>query len=185
MQTPFIFVLSILATILITILVLFVIEPDIFTKEVIPQQPIPLLGTQTPIGTFHWPRAVAVNSTGDIFVADTQNNRIQIFNPSGGTNGTFGFPDNNPDDASLNQPYGIHINGTNFIFVADTFTNVIKVFSPGGTYLSTIGIAGTESGEYYYPSGVATNSTHIFIADTYNNRIQITDLSGNTVDTIP
>ena len=156
-----------------------------FTKEVISQQPIALLDTQTPIGTFHWPRTVAVNSTGDIFVADTQNNRIQIFNPSGGTNGTFGFADNNPDDASLNQPYGIHINGTDFIFVADTFTNVIKVFSPGGSYLSTIGTAGTETGEYYYPSGVSSNSTHIFIADTFNNRIQITDLSGNTVDTIP
>lgn len=138
-----------------------------------------------PTGTFYQPRDIALNSTGDIFVLDTRNQRVQFFNPSGGFNGTFGFADNNANDGSLFNAFGIHINSTNFIHIADTGTNVIKVFSPGGDYLKTIGSAGTGSGQYYNPSGLTMNSTHIFIADSLNNRIQITDLSGNTVDTIP
>lgn len=179
MKTPIIFAAAIVVTVLLTILGTTLIEPQLGNEPTIENI------SQTPVGTFYQPRDVAVNSTGDIFVLDTLNNRVQIFNPSGGTNGTFGFPDNNPNDASLNRAFGIHINSTDFIHITDTFTNVIKVYSPGGTYLKTIGSAGTSSGQYFYPSGIDSNSTHFFIADTFNNRIQITDLSGNTVDTIP
>lgn len=178
-NTALLFTSSIIAAIAITIIFMSLIE-DPFVPE-----PQPIGFSPAANGTFHYPRDVALNSTGDIFVLDTLNNRVQIFNPSGGFNATFGFAGNNSTNGSFNQPYGISINSTDFIHVANTFNNVIKVFSPGGSYLKTIGIEGTGVGEYYYPSGLTQNDTHIFIADTFNNRIQITDLSGNTVDTIP
>jgi len=170
----FVFALTITAAVLLTI-----------TGTYLAINPALLNLGQTPEGTLYWPRGVAVNSTGNIFVADTQNSRGQIFNADGSFNSTFAFPGNNEADASLNQPFGIFINSTNFVYVADTFTNVVKVYDPNGSYLKTIGTAGTGVDEYYYPSGVTQNSTHIFIADTFNNRIIITDLSGNTEDTIP
>ena len=139
----------------------------------------------TPEGTFYQPRGVAVNSTGDILVLDTRNQRVQHFNADGSFNSTFGFADDNANDGSFFNAFGIYINSTGHIHIADTGSNVIKVFSNGGSYLKTIGTAGTESGQYYNPSGIWMNSTNIFIADTFNNRIQITDLSGTTVDTIP
>ena len=178
-RTPIIFAASIAAAVIITLLASTFFEPQ---EDFIPQIEELSAG---PTGTFYQPRDIALNSTGDIFVLDTRNQRVQHFNADGAFNSTFGFADDNPNDGSFFNAFGLHINATNFIFVADTGTNVVKVFSNGGSYLSTIGTAGTGSGQYYGPSGLTTNSSHIFIADTFNNRIQITDLSGNTVDTIP
>ena len=182
-KTILIFAGSIAAAVIITVFIMTVLTPQ---STALPTD-IPTLEPSfaTALGTFNRPSDIALNSTGDIFVLDTRNQRVQHFNPSGGFNSTFGFADDNENDGSFFNALGMHINSTNFIHVADTGTNVIKVFFPNGTYTKTIGTAGTGSGEYYNPSGLTMNSTHIFIADTFNNRIQITDLSGNTVDTIP
>jgi DNA-binding beta-propeller fold protein YncE len=179
---------SIAATIIITVLALsFVIpQPDVPPTGIPTGIPILEPSFSTPLGTFYQPRDVAQNNvTKQIYVADTRNSRIQVFEADGTFNSTFAFPDNNINDASLNQPFGIAINSTGFVFVADTFTNVIKIYFSNGTYAETIGIPGTASGEYYRPSGIAINNTHIFVADTFNHRIQILDLTGATVDTIP
>jgi hypothetical protein len=182
-KIPPLFAASIAAAVLITVFTLTILTPQ---SPALPAE-VPILEPSfaTALGTFYHPSDIALNSTGDIFVLDTRNQRVQIFNPSGGFNGTFGFADDNANDGSFFNARGIHINSTNFIHVADTGTNVIKVFNVGGVYVKTIGIAGTGSGEYYNPFGLTMNSSNIFIADTLNNRIQITDLSGTTVDTIP
>ncbi len=179
MKIPIIFAASIIATVCFTIMGTILFEPQ---DDFVPQFEEISAG---PTGTFNQPRDIALNSTDSIFVLDTRNQRVQHFNPDGSFNSTFGFADDNANDGSFFNAFGIHINSTNFIHIADTGTNVIKVFSNGGSYLKTIGSAGTGSGQYYNPSGLTMNTTHILIADSLNNRIQITDLSGNTVDTIP
>lgn len=178
-RLPFIFTGAIAAAVILTIFATSFFDPQVDFEPTIEEI------SAGPTGTFYHPRDIALNSTGDIFVLDTQNQRVQHFNADGGFNSTFGFADDNANDGSFFNAFGMHINSTNFIHIADTGTNVIKVFSNGGTYLKTIGTAGTGSGQYYGPSGLTMNSSHILIADTFNNRIQITDLSGNTVDTIP
>lgn len=182
-KTKLIIISLITATVLIAVASILVYVSEITP----PEGEFPLFEdiSAGALGTFYQPRGVAVNSTGDIMVLDTRNQRVQHFNADGGFNSTFGFADDNANDGSFFNAFGIYINSTGHIHIADTGSNVIKVFSNGGTYLKTIGSAGTGSGQYYNPSGIWMNSSHIFIADTFNNRIQITDLSGNTVDTIP
>ena len=187
-RTALIFGGSIAAAIIITVLALtFIIpQPDVPPTGIPTGIPTLEPSFSTPPGTFYQPRDVAQNNvTKQIYVADTRNSRIQIFEADGTFNSTFAFPDNNPNDGSLNQPFGLAINSTGHVFVSSTFTNVIKIFNSTGTYLGTIGSAGTGSGEYYRPSGIAINNTNIFVADTFNHRIQILDLTGATVDTIP
>jgi len=167
------------ATVIITVLSTLFVAPYLSTVGGVGAPP------HTANGTFYWPRDVALNSTGYIFVADTQNSRGQIFNASGTFITTFGFPGNSQTDGSLNQPFGLFVNSSNFIHVADTFTNVLKVYDPNGNYVKTIGSPGQGLNNYYYPSGWTGNSTHFFVADTFNNRIIITDLSGNSVAQIP
>ena len=181
---PPLFAASIAVAVLITVFTMSALTPETPSlPSDIPQlEPAFSVGAT---GTFNRPSDVALNSTGDIFVLDTRNQRVQHFNADGAFNSTFGFPDDNANDGSFFNALGMHINSTDFIYIADTGTNVIKIFSNGGDYLETIGTAGTGSGEYYNPSGLTMNSTNIFVADTLNNRIQILALNGTTVDTIP
>ena len=143
-------------------------------------------------GLLYFPFDVAVNSTGYIYVADTGNSIIQVFTSSGDFYSTFAVADKNIATKDLNRPYGIHINGTgdetgDHIFVSDTFTGGIKIYGNAtNAYISTFGTAGQGTDEFYLPTGLTTNSTHLFVADTNNHRIVIIDLAtGLTVDTIP
>ena len=138
-------------------------------------------------GVLYFPQDVAVNSTGYIYVADTGNSRIQVFDSSGVFHSTFAVADKNIATKDLNRPYGITINGTDQIFVSDTFTGGIKLYGNAtNAYISTFGTAGQGTDQFYLPSGLTTNSTHLFVADTNNQRIVIIDLAtGLTVDTIP
>lgn len=173
----YIFGLSIFATVLITMSGLIIVEPTIFTIEIIPESPPPELGAQTANGTFYWPRGVAVNGTNFIFVADTQNSRGQILFPNGTFWKVFGFPGDDDANGSLNRPYGLGIDNNNNVYVANTFSNNIKVYDDIGTYLTTLFTGGTTNGTLYYPSDVAFNGTvspsEYFVADTYNNRLQV------------
>jgi uncharacterized repeat protein (TIGR01451 family) len=129
-------------------------------------------------GQFDNLRGIYVNSTGHIFVADTDNNRVQIFDPSGNFKAKFGTPGSGNGQLSL--PRGIYTNSTGHIFVADTSNNRVQIFDPSGNFKAKFGSGGTGNGQFSGPRGLATNSTgHIFVTDTVNDRIQIFDASGN------
>ena len=139
-----------------------------------------------PEGTFYQPRDVAINGSNWIYVADTQNGRVQLFNnETFAFEQTIGFKGNDATDGSLFDPYGIFVNGTDFVFVANTFSNNFKVFDPEGNYFATFGSAGQGPDQYFYPSGIDGNGTHFFIADTFNNRIVITNSTGGFLVEIP
>ena len=176
LRTSFIFAGSIAAAVLLTITAMIALDSELPTQEVTEDA--------TPLGTFFYPEGVAVNATY-IFVADTQNSRVQVFNPDGSFNATFGTPGNGINDGTLNRPTGIHINGSDYIFVSSTFRNVVKVWDPSFTWVETIGTPGTGTDEYYRPAGIDSNSTHTFIADSFNNRIVILNSTNQSVDTIP
>lgn len=181
-RTPLIFAVCIIAAVLLTITTMSFITPQDGSQDDI----IPFLETSDAIaGTLHQPEGVAVNGSDNIFVADTRNSIIQVFNADGSFNFTFSTADNNPNDSSLFWPKALSINSTNFIHVVSTYGNVVKVFDKGGVYLKTIGSPGDQSGQLHRPSGITTNATHIFVADTSNNRINIYNHSGALDDTIP
>ena len=67
-------------------------------------------------GILAYPRDVAVNRTGYIYVADTGNSIIQVFNADGSFLETFASADKNISTGALNRPYGININGSDQIW---------------------------------------------------------------------
>ena len=180
-KTPLIFTACIIATILITALTVSSLT------SVTQGDGEPFFGSlDAEDGVLHQPRGVAVNGSGNIFVADTNNGIIQVFNADGAFNFTFSTADNNPNDKSLFKPGAITINSTDWIFVANTFGNNVKLYDKGGIYTSTIGSVGDGSGQLLRPHGITFNATHIFVADTQNNRIQIYALDDELIDdTIP
>jgi DNA-binding beta-propeller fold protein YncE len=128
---------------------------------------------------------VGVGRDGSVYVADTGNHRIQVFETSGafitkfgafGTgDGQFEFPDSIAVDA-----------GTGHVFVADTFNNRIQEFDENGSFITSFGTKGSGDGQFNHPQGVAYNLTFnrnnghpvyiLYVADTDNNRIQVLSL---------
>src|SRR5205807_881957 len=122
------------------------------------------------VGNFLSPQAVAVDGAGNIYVADANNNRVQVFDSAG--NSKFAFGGYGTGNSQFGSPEGIAADSQN-IYVADTFNNRIQVFDSAGNFKLKFGSFGTASNtQFFSPQGVAIDTSgNILIADTGNNRI--------------
>jgi M6 family metalloprotease-like protein len=126
-------------------------------------------GTAT--GQFYHPEGIAVDSSGNIYVADTGNNRIQKFSSGGTFLAMWGSPGSG--NGFFAGPAGIAVDGAGNIFVADYWNYRVQKFTSGGTFVATWGRQGTGSGEFVTPRAIAAGADGmVYVADTGNNRIQ-------------
>ncbi len=148
------------------------------------------------------PNGVAVDSANDIFIADSNNNRIRRVDGSTAKistvagNGSAGFAGDGTaaTGAELNLPGGVALDSTgNFLFIADTDNNRIREVNLTTGIITTVAGNGTPgfsgdgssatSAELQFPIGVAIdNLGNIFIADTANNRIR--EVTGGNITTV-
>ncbi|WP_211530771.1 PKD domain-containing protein [Methanocalculus chunghsingensis] len=130
-------------------------------------------------GEFLTPIGIAVDIQGNIYVADTDNHRIQMFDGYGSFIRQWGGE--GVADGGFSQPRGVAVDDSGRIYVADTGNNRVQVFAQNGSHLLSFGSYG--SGEYglLQPSGIAVDAAYIYIADTGNNRIQIFTKSGTHI----
>ncbi len=140
------------------------------------------------------PQSIAVDSAGDIFIADTANNAIREVNATthdistvagGGSNAGAGFS-GSPLGVQLSFPLAVALDAAGNLYVADTNNNVVREITAVGTANAAIStVAGTGTGgstgdggpataaELSTPLGLAVNSAgQIFIADAGNNAIR-------------
>jgi hypothetical protein len=98
-----------------------------------------------------------VDGAGDVFIADSNNNRVVEVPATGGAETTVG--------TGLNLPYGVAVDGAGNVFIADTYNNrVVEVPANGGPQI-------TLGSGLIYPIGVAVDgSGNVFIGDSGNNR---------------
>jgi YD repeat-containing protein len=127
-------------------------------------------------GQFKSPRAIAVDSKGFVWVADTGNNRVQEFKPTGEWVRAFGLE--GTGNGQFKKPTGVAIDHEGDVWVADSGNNRIQRFTSEGSYLSQVGTTGNENDQFSKPEGVATaTSGSVWVADTANNRVQ--ELTGS------
>lgn len=121
---------------------------------------------------FMWPVAIAINATGDIYVADYTADRVLVFSNSC----TYKYTVN------VDHPNGVAVNATGYLFVALYSHHCVQVFDKAGIYQYTIGVngvAGTDNGHFNETVAVTVNTTgHIFVADYQNQRVQVFDKAG-------
>ena len=88
-------------------------------------------------GMLKSPTGIAIDQEGNVYVADTDNHRIQVFS----SNGTFisKWGEYGSGNGTFNQPEGIAIDQEGNVYVADTANNRIQVFSSNGTFISRLG----------------------------------------------
>ncbi len=134
------------------------------------------LGSST--GQFNRPLGIALDLQGNIYVVDSNNNRIEKFSFFGKYLSQFGT--SGSGNGQFNKPVGITIDSSGHIYVADTENNRVQKFNASGAYLSQFGTSGSGNGQFSIPHGVALDLFgNIYVADTGNNRIQKFDANGN------
>jgi hypothetical protein len=139
---------------------------------------LPVSGTGD--GEFNLPAGVATDSSSNVYVADTTNNRVQKFNSTGGFLTKWGTSGSGNGQFTL--PQGIATDSSDNVYVADTGNNRIQKFSSTGAFITAWGSAGSGDGQFNAPSGVAVDSSgSVYVADAGNNRIQKFSSSGTFI----
>ena len=127
-------------------------------------------------GTFDHPDAVAVAPSGDVYVADTGNDRIVELAPVGGVIGEWGSK--GTSGGRFRSPVGIAVDAAGRVYVVDGENNRVQVFEADGRPLARWGLRGTAPGEFSQPTAIAVDcSGAVYVADTNNNRVERFDLA--------
>lgn len=123
-------------------------------------------------GEFHYPTNIFIGRDGDLYVTDSLNFRIQIFDREG--NFISGFGRHGDAAGSFSKPKGIAVDSDGNIYVADAEFDNIQIFDRYGNLLLFFGNTGRKKGEMVLPAGLFIDDMdRIYVADSYNKRIQI------------
>ena len=128
----------------------------------------------TALGQLSWPTGLAIEAQfGRIFIADSDNNRVQVYTPDG----EYCFMFN----SNMDWPRSICIYN-NTVYVSQFRSHCITLYKLYGKclnkidkYVNKIGSEGTSNGHFKSPRGIAVSATseHIYVCDAGNNRVQI------------
>jgi sugar lactone lactonase YvrE len=141
------------------------------------------------------PYGIAVDSAGNLFIADYNNNCIRKVDSSGiittvAGNGSAGYSGDGgmATSAQLNWPYGVAVDDADNLYIADYSNNRIRKVASSGIITTVAGSASvgfsgdggpSTSAQLDYPSGVALDTKgNLFIADDFNSRIRKVSVSG-------
>jgi hypothetical protein len=143
---------------------------------------------------FNAPQGIAVDGTGNIYVADTLNHTIRFITPSGtvstiaGTPNIYGSTDSSTNGTALfNLPKGLAVDSATNIYVADSGNHTIRKIAANGKVTTIAGLAGTwgstdgtNSGALFFrPTGVAVDSSgNVYVTDSGNHAIRKISPSG-------
>ncbi len=127
-------------------------------------------------GGFFHPQAIALDDKDNIYVSDTGNHRIRVFNPAGKVLNKFGIQGARLGE--FNNPAGLTMDVAGNLLVVDEKNYRVQIFSARGVFKNKFGKRGTGRGEFAAPIGVTTDTKrNIFVTDR-DLRIQIFDSEG-------
>jgi DNA-binding beta-propeller fold protein YncE len=123
-------------------------------------------------GQFNWPTNIAIDKDGKLFVMDTFNFRVQVFDPDGKFLSKFGSIGSGLGQFS--KPKGIALDTEGHVYVVDAAFNNVQIFDQQGQLLLFFGGFGNRPGQLWLPAGMYIDQDdQIYVADQYNHRIDI------------
>ncbi len=130
-------------------------------------------------GQFNEPRGLAVDASGNLYVVDSKNDRIQKLSLDGKPLMSWGQEGKDP--GQFKDPCGIAVGPDGSIYVADTWNHRIQKFDANGRFL----LEWREQGGFWGPRGVAVSpdGNTVYVTDTGNKRVASFDSSGKQLTT--
>jgi uncharacterized protein (TIGR03437 family) len=154
-------------------------------------------GSAATAARFSNPVAVALDASGNVYVADLDNNRIRRF-ALGGTVTTFAgttnsVGDGGPSTQARVEPWAVAVDSAGNLYIADRSEQRVRKVTPAGTIATVAGTGQTGYGGDNGPATAAVLSTpndvavdrsgNLYIADAGNNRIRRVDAATGTITT--
>jgi ABC-type Fe3+ transport system permease subunit/sugar lactone lactonase YvrE len=122
-------------------------------------------------GEFNRPEGIAVDAQDRVYVADSCNHRIQVFDRAGKFLRQFGKPGRGAGE--LSYPYDVCVDAAGRVYVCEFGNSRLQVFGPDGRSLEIIGGPGAEPGRFNNPWGLALDAHgNLYVADALNHRVQ-------------
>jgi DNA-binding beta-propeller fold protein YncE len=124
-----------------------------------------------------FPNGVAVDGAGNVFVSDSNNGRLLMFDAKGTVSAQIG---RGAGQGNLGLPRGLAVDEGGRVFVADASGQGVFIYrAPSGDsrrfeYLGFIGGQGAADGQFLYPNSAAIDARgRVYVADTFNDRVQV------------
>ena len=148
---------------------------------------IPEVPAPAPNGGFNQPEGLAIDQTsGQVYVTDTFNHRIQRFSSTGVYQAKWGYRGRGTGDA-MDYPRGIAVDRQDrTVWLNNTRSAQIKHYQPGGAFLGQFGSQGANPDQFYYSRGIhAGTDGRLYVPDSGNRRLQVLTKAGALVWSAP
>jgi len=124
------------------------------------------------VGDVYHPALMDTDNEGKLYVVDTMNFRLQIFDPTGGPTVAFGEHGDRP--GMFARPKGVAVSDDGYVFVTDAAFGNFQIFDKNGMAYLYVGSPGRAPGRFNIPQGIAVDSKdRVFVVDQINKRVQV------------
>lgn len=132
-------------------------------------------------GQFLFPTYLALDSQGNLYVTDTLNSRVQVFDPDGNYVKSIGQRGN--AWGMFDKPKGVALDGFGNVYVADSGWSNVQIFNQKGQILLFFGGRGPIPGMLKNPTAVVIDKNNrIYVADYLNHRVEVYQLVNTTAE---
>ncbi|MEH2042035.1 scytonemin biosynthesis PEP-CTERM protein ScyF [Nostoc sp.] len=156
--------------------------------------------TGTALGEFQGVAGTRISPvSGNIYVADQYNNRVQVLDPNGKPLYTFGSAGSGP--GQLLQPIGIEVDDQENVYVADSINSRVQVFDKNGNFLTSYGQPALDAsgnpvpppgltdppfgnpldltpGRFNWTGGTSLKDGKLYVGDFFQGRVQVLNVEG-------
>ena len=126
---------------------------------------------------FNEPDGIAISPiTGQVYIADCYNHRIQVLNPDLTFSHSFGSEGSGSAYGQFNEPCDIAIDGQGLVYVADYRNDCIQKFTPNGKFVAQFGSYGSGPGQLDRPRGITIDTAGtglVYVSEEDNHRVSV------------